>query len=97
MKDDKKACWNCANYRALYTKGISCFSKTNNGICGITQTIKDKHEICSCWRNTYSIRTMQRKCTLTALCRIFDELTAIRQILEEQEIEKQENPFHREL
>ena len=61
MERKNKACWNCGNYKAYYTKGFCQFDKLDYGVCRKQQETVDKHNQCEFWRNDYSMRTYWTK------------------------------------
>ena len=88
MERKNKACWNCGEYRAYYTKGLCHFNKLNCGLCRKKKETVDKHGQCEFWRNNYSIRTLREDVAKKKLDGILDEIIEIRQILFE---EKEDN------
>ncbi len=88
MERKNKACWNCGNYKAYYTKGLCHFDKLNCGLCRRKKETVDKHEQCEFWRNNYNIRTFREDIAKKKLNDILDAIIEIQQILFE---EKQDN------
>ena len=84
MERKDKACWNCGNYKAYYTKGLCHFDKLKYGLCGKRNKTVDKHEQCECWRNDYKIRGLQENVAKRKLNDILDGIIEIRQILFEE-------------
>ena len=87
MSKTNKACWNCGNFGALYKKGYYHFYKTDLGTCSILKEVIDKHGYCERWRNTFHLRSIRKAQTLKALDEILSDITAIKQILEEEKEE----------
>lgn len=92
MERKNKACWNCGNYKAYYTKGFCQFDKLDYGVCRKQQETVDKHNQCEFWRNDYSMRTWRENVAKKKLNGILDEIIQIRQILWEEKDENQINP-----
>ncbi len=89
MERKDKACWNCANYKAYYTKGLCHFDKLDCGLCRKKQAEVDKHEQCEFWRSNCSIRGCREEIAKKKLNSLLDEMIEIRQILFE---EKEDYP-----
>jgi len=87
-----KACWNCGNYKAYYTKGLCHFDRLDYGLCGKHREKVDKHSQCEFWRVDYSIRRWREDIAKKKLNAILDEIIQIRQILFEESEESQINP-----
>ena len=92
MERKNKACWNCGEYRAYYTKGLCHFNKLDCGLCRKKKETVDKHGECEFWRSNYSIRTLREEVARKKLDGILDEITEIRQILFEEKEDSQINP-----
>ena len=84
-----KACWNCARYRAYYTKGLCNFDKLNYGLCRHKNETVDKHCVCEFWRNNIAFRGWRETVAKKKLNGIFDQLIEIRQILFEEKEERE--------
>ncbi|MBQ7948942.1 MAG: hypothetical protein IJ284_04180 [Clostridia bacterium] len=89
MERKNKACWNCGNYKAYYTKGLCHFDKLDCGLCRKKKEAVEKHGQCEFWRNNYTIRTFREKVAKIKLNEILDALIEIRQILFEGKEENQ--------
>lgn len=89
MERKNKACWNCGNYKAYYTKGVCHFDKLDYGLCHKKKVTVDKHCQCEFWRNNYGIRTWREELAKKKLNGIFDAIIEIKQILVEENEEKQ--------
>ena len=83
MEQKNKACWNCGNYKAYYTKGLCHFDKLDCGLCRKKNETVDKHSQCSYWKNNYSIRTWRENVAKKKLNEILNAIIEIRQILAE--------------
>lgn len=92
MERKNKACWNCGNYKAYYTKGFCQFDKLDYGVCRKQQETVDKYNQCEFWRNDYSMRTWRENVAKKKLNGILDEIIQICQILWEEKDENQINP-----
>ena len=92
MERKDKACWNCGNYKAYYTKGLCHFDKLNFGVCRKMKETVDKHGQCEFWRNNYPIRGWREEVAKKKLNEILDGIIEIRQILFEERAENQTNP-----
>ena len=97
MDRKNKACWNCANYGAYYKRGFNQFNKTRVGTCSVKKEIVQCDGICDCWRNTFSLRSIRKERTLKALDEILGDISAIKQILEEENEESKTHPNHVDL
>ena len=84
MDRKNKACWNCASFNAFYSRGFCNFIKTKKGSCSVKKEIVDKGGLCDRWRNTFHLRSHRKRLTLKALDQILSDISAIRQILEEE-------------
>lgn len=92
MERKNKACWNCGNYKAYYTKGLCHFDKLDNGFCCKQKKVVDKHEQCELWRSNYKIRGLREDIAKRKLNDIVDAIVEIRQILFEEQAENKSNP-----
>lgn len=92
MERKNKACWNCGNYKAYYTKGLCQFDRLDCGLCRKRQETVDKHQQCKFWRNNYPIRTWRDDFAKRKLSDLLDAIIQIRQILWEEKEENQINP-----
>ncbi len=90
MDEKRKECWNCGNYNAYYTKGFCCFDKTKQGYCSKRLEIKEKHDRCEFWRQNTHLNGMRKAMAKKALTDILINLSAIRQILQEEQEDKNE-------
>ncbi|MBQ8657955.1 MAG: hypothetical protein IJ506_02370 [Clostridia bacterium] len=91
MERKDKACWNCGNYKAYYTKGFCNFDKLNYGHCKYLNKQVDKHEKCENWKSSYRYRGMRKTVAMRSLDEIFNQIVEIRQILFEEQEESEEN------
>ena len=92
MERKNKACWNCGNYKAYYTKGLCHFNKLDCGICSKSKGQVGKHGQCEFWRNNYSMRTWREDIAKKKLNEILNMLVEIREILFEEKEENRANP-----
>ena len=84
MERKNKACWNCGNYKAFYTKGLCHFDKLDYGLCRKRKEEVDKHCQCEFWRNDYAIREFREDVAKKKLNGILDAIIEIQQILFEE-------------
>ncbi len=89
-KQKCKECWNCGNYGAYYTKGFCHFDKTKQGSCSKHNEIKEKHDSCVFWRQNSHSDGLRKSVSRRALTDILINLSAIRQILQEEQENKSE-------
>lgn len=94
MERKNKACWNCKNFGRYYKKGVYRFYKTDEGTCSIKREVVQKNGLCERWRNTCALRSRRKKDTLRILNEIFSDLSAIKQILEEEQEDEKTHPHH---
>ena len=92
MERKNKACWNCGNYKAYYTKGLCQFDKLDYGLCRKCNKTVDKHQQCEFWRSDYAKRIWREKVAKNKLNEISEDITIIRQILFEEKEENKVNP-----
>ena len=88
MERKNKACWNCGNYKAYYTKGLCHFDRLDCGLCRKKKETVEKHGVCEFWRSNYAIRSWREEMAKKKLDEILDEIIVIRQILFEENEEK---------
>lgn len=89
MEENKiKECYSCRNFKRYYVKGLSRFNKTNLGYCGIRQEIIEKHNICDKYQYSNHAMFSRKKTSLRILADLLTDITAIKQILQEEEEEK---------
>ncbi len=84
MERKNKACWNCGNYKAYYTKGLCHFDKLNYGLCRKRKETVDKHCKCEFWRSSYAVRALRKKVAMNKLNDMLDVMKEIKQILFEE-------------
>ena len=89
-KQKCKECWNCGNYGAYYTKGFCYFDKTKQGFCSKHNEIKEKHNSCVFWRQDIHFNGLRKAVSRRALTDILINLSAIKQILQEEQENKNE-------
>ena len=83
MDRKNKACWNCGNYKAYYTKGLCYFDRLDFGWCKKEKRTVDKHEQCPYWCSDYSFRKWRKSYAKHKLDELADAIYEIRQILAE--------------
>ena len=79
----EKSCRNCANFGLYYKKGDGKFYQTNIGTCSAKGCQVQKYKSCDFWRDGSANRKKRRERAIKVLERTLDELTIIRQILQE--------------
>ena len=93
MERKNKACWNCGSFCAYYTKGGYKFYKSNKGYCTRKKQIFTNTECCEYWRNNFQLRGRRKQLSLSTLDQLMTDLTAVKQILEEENEECKTDPF----
>ena len=84
-----KKCVYCGHYEGYYTKGLHHFDRTKQGFCSQFNKIVCNGENCECWK-TNNHRFYYRKRAVTrALYEILMDKSAIRQIIQEEQEEKE--------
>lgn len=82
-----KKCFQCNNFDAYYTKESRDFRRAKHGFCIKRRCVVQNSETCERWntkvRYSYAERTVQR-----ALNEILAQISAIRQIFEEEREEE---------
>ncbi len=77
----------CGNYQAYYTKGLHRFESIKQGCCNIHNKIVANNDTCECWE-TCKRRFYARKSAISrTLYEIFMDISAIRQIMQEEQDE----------
>jgi len=87
MERKNKACWNCGNYQAYYTKGFCNFDKLDCGYCKAKKENVKKTEQCEKWKTNYRYRGMRKTVAMRALDEVLTQITELRQILFEEKEE----------
>lgn len=91
MERKNKACWNCGNYKAYYTKELCQFDKLDYGLCRKCNETVNKHQQCEFWRSNYAKRILREKVAKNKLNDIFNEIVILRQIMFEEKEESEVN------
>ncbi len=84
MERKNKACWNCGNYRAYYTRGICNYDNTFCGKCNRKNTIVKNTDSCEMWVKIYKTKRIRDGIRLKVLERISEDVSMIKQIMEEE-------------
>ena len=79
----KKCCY-CGNFEGYYTKGLRRYDKTKQGFCSEHHKIVENQDCCECWRR----HLVRNRVASRALYEILMDISAIRQIIQENEEEK---------
>lgn len=87
MKKNNKQCFRCEHFQKYYTKGNTKFVDTKCGRCSETKDTVTLHQSCGKWEQKKYHRFLSLF-TKIKLNDILIELTEIRQIIEENENEK---------
>lgn len=86
MKEKKNICGNCGYYRPLYTKKDMHFNKEKAGKCYKHRQIKECEDTCVKWRSNSEYCYGGNQFSNARVLRgIFFRLSAIRQILQEEQ------------
>lgn len=80
----KHKCFNCGNFNPFYTRKDTCFKREKTGYCWKHSQIKDHNEICDNWRSKPACRYSIKWNTTRVLRELLFQLSALRQILEEE-------------
>lgn len=96
MENQEKPCYNCQYLDRFYTKEVKRFQKTNFGFCTRSRTIVESHGTCEkyCRRPGYRYCNLTVKRTLEVL---LTEISAIRQVIEEENNENEEHEKNKKL
>lgn len=77
-------CYNCGNYKHFYTRKDTCFKREKVGYCWKQAQIKDHNETCEIWRSNPAWRYSIKWNTTRVLRELLFQLSALRQILQEE-------------
>lgn len=94
MPKQLKACKNCGNFRPYYEKTKKSFIQTNKGRCSVLKEIINEQGFYEEWRNTFTFLSDRKEQVFCALEQVLVDLSAIRQILEEENENIQTHPKH---
>ena len=82
----------CGSYEAYYTKGLRRFERTRQGFCSKSNKVVDGSEKCDCWKTkTRKYNCVRKRAVSRALYEILIDLSAIRQIIQENQEEENYN------
>lgn len=87
MKNENKNCWNCEYYKAYYTKGICSYDNTFTGYCRCKNEIVKNSNFCDKWSKRYRMKKIREGLRKKVLERISEDISMIRQIMEEEQKE----------
>lgn len=86
MKDTErknKVCRNCGNFKSYYFKGPLCFARAKHGFCKKQKTTVENTGRCELWCNDYRTRYISKQASLNRLATLLNDISGIRQILQE--------------
>lgn len=87
-----KSCAYCGNFQRYYTKGVRRFAKTDHGYCKLSKQIVCCKESCGCWKSAAKHKVVLKRAASRALYEMFIDISAIRQIFEEDAEERDRLP-----
>ncbi len=76
-------CVYCGYYAGYYTKGPSRFERTKQGYCSLHYDVVDNGYCCEQWKSNRRRFSFRKKVAARALHEILMNISAIRQILQE--------------
>ncbi|PWM71739.1 MAG: hypothetical protein DBX59_08345 [Bacillota bacterium] len=91
MQEEKKnikKCVYCEYYEGYYTKGLYRFDRVKQGKCSRLDKIVNNKDVCECWRKRSRIFYLRRRSASRALYEIMMDISAIRQIFQEDQEER---------
>lgn len=80
-------CLYCGNYEGYYKKGLHRFESIKQGLCSKHNKIVSNKDCCEFWRTSSRRFYFRKKVASRALYEILMDISAIRQILEENQDE----------
>lgn len=90
----EKQCFYSGSYEAYYTKGLRRFERTRQGFCSKSNKVVDGSEKCDCWKTkTRKYNCVRKRAVARALYEILIDLSAIRQIIQENQEEENYNVY----
>lgn len=89
MKEEQKCkqCLYCDNYDGYYVKGLRRFESIQKGYCAHLEKIVDNRYGCEHWKSRRRRFLHRKKVASRALYKILMDISAIRQILQENQDE----------
>lgn len=82
-----KNCLRCGNFEKYYTKGLYRFESTKHGICRHYNVIVSSNNTCDFWKNNRYRICLRKRAISRALYEILTNISAIRQIIQENQDE----------
>ena len=79
-----KSCARCGNFQRYYIKGLRRFEKSEYGYCKQSRQIVCREGSCECWKSAAKGRAVSKRAASRALSEIFSDISALRQIFEEE-------------
>ncbi len=86
-----KQCHRCYYFRGYYTRGEHSFIRSDVGYCIRNKAIMSNKHTCDCWKSGKHRSGVNRQYALDYLCRMLENISGARQILEEAEKEIRED------
>lgn len=87
MEQKSKKCCYCGNFEGYYTKGLRRYEKSKQGFCSQHRKIVENQDCCECWKKNSKRHSARNRVASRALYEILMDISAIRQIIQENEEE----------
>ncbi len=87
----EKECWNCAKFKAYFTKGFWHFNREKNGKCIYNNSVVDKHNCCDNWGKNHLQRQIRKEVVLKGLIDTLKTLFEVNQIIIDENNENKVN------
>jgi len=87
MEQKSKKCCYCGNFEGYYTKGLRRYEKSKQGFCSQHRKIVENQNCCECWKKNSKRYSARYRVASRALYEILMDISAIRQIIQENEEE----------
>ncbi len=87
IKKKSKKCLYCGNYEGYYKKGLHRFESIKQGFCVKNNQIVSNKDCCEFWKTSSRRFYLRKKVASRALFEILMDISAIRQILQENQDE----------
>lgn len=89
LKEKSNVCYRCGNFIRYYTKGLYQFSITKYGFCNNKSDIVEGTDYCESWKSGHCRLCTSKKASMKVLSEMLMNITAIRQLLQEVDEEKE--------
>lgn len=89
-ENNGRKCVQCRYFYRYYTKGVHRFERTDFGLCRRRQNIVIKNDGCGCWEFNGRRQYLSKRAAKSMLYEILEELSAVRQIMQEFQDEGEE-------